>query len=242
MKKLTKIKLINWHLFSNQTIEISGNALISGENGSGKSTLLDALQYLLVGGKSNSKFNIAATDDAKRTLDGYIRGRLGAENKEFIRSGDVITHIALEFYDEQAKSFSLIGAILDLPKQGNLKERLYILDNTSIADEMFLDQKYPRDYKSMKAYLKTLGIELEAFESQKKYREGLARFFGMDARKYAKILPKALAFRPIDLQNFVFEFLLDDEPIDIQSLRNNVEQLKKVETQIKKDREKIRKT
>ncbi|NLB85340.1 MAG: AAA family ATPase, partial [Acholeplasmataceae bacterium] len=37
MKKLTKIKLINWHLFSNQTIEINNNTLISGENGSGKS-------------------------------------------------------------------------------------------------------------------------------------------------------------------------------------------------------------
>src|SRR5690554_4403109 len=86
LKKLTKIKLVNWHLFTDQTIKIDGNTLISGENGSGKSTLLDALQYLLVGGKSGAKFNIAATDDARRTLEGYVRGRIGAENKEFIRS------------------------------------------------------------------------------------------------------------------------------------------------------------
>ena len=239
MKKLTKIKLVNWHLFSNQTIDIKDNTLISGENGSGKSTLLDAMQFLFVGGRSGAKFNIAATDDAKRTLEGYIRGRIGAENKEYLRNGDVITHLALEFYDEQSKKYTTIGCVLDLPKQATLKERFYLLDNVSIHDGLFLEKKYPRDYKSMKAYLKALDIEFTPFESQKKYRDALARFFGMDATKYAKILPKALAFRSIDLQAFVFEFLLDDDPIDIQSLKNNVAQLKKVEQQIKKDKEKL---
>jgi uncharacterized protein YPO0396 len=241
MKKLTKIKLVNWHLFSNQTIEIKDNALISGENGSGKSTLLDAMQFLFVGGRSGSKFNIAATDDAKRTLEGYVRGRIGAENKEYLRNGDVITHLALEFFDEQSKKYSVIGCILDLPKNSQMKERFYLLDNVSIHDSLFLEKKYPRDFKSMKAYLKSIEVEFSPFESQKKYRDALARFFGMDATKYAKILPKALAFRSIDLQAFVFEFLLDDDPIDIQSLKNNVQQLKKVEAQIKKDKEKLEK-
>ena len=239
MKKLSKIKLINWHLFSNQTIEIKDNVLISGENGSGKSTLLDALQYLFVGGRSGAKFNIAATDDAKRTLEGYVRGRIGAENKEFLRTGDVISHVAMEFYDELHKTFSIIGVILDLPKNGNLKERFYILEDLALDDALFLEKKYPRDYKNMKAFLKTLDVELSPFESQKKYRDAIARFFGLDAHKYAKILPKALAFRSIDLQQFVFEFLLDDDPIDIQSLKNNVLQLKRIELEIKRDKEKL---
>ena len=241
MKKLTKIKLVNWHLFSNQTIDIKDNALISGENGSGKSTLLDAMQFIFVGGRSGAKFNIAATDDARRTLEGYIRGRIGAENKEFLRNGDVISHVALEFYDEQSKKYTTIGCILDLPKQASLKDRFYLLDNVSIHDGLFLEKKYPRDFKGMKSYLKSIGIEMQVFDSQKKYRDALARFFGMDATKYAKILPKALAFRSIDLQAFVFEFLLDDDPIDIQSLKNNVAQLKKVEQQIKFDKEKLEK-
>jgi energy-coupling factor transporter ATP-binding protein EcfA2 len=241
MKKLTKIKLVNWHLFSNQTIDIKDNTLISGENGSGKSTLLDALQFLLVGGKSGAKFNIAATDDAKRTLEGYIRGRIGAENKEYLRNGDVIAHLALEFFDEQTKVYHIIGCILDLPKTSNLKERFYILENVAVHDSLFLDKKYPRDYKDMKQYLKSIDVDFQPYESQKKYREGLAKFFGMDATKYARILPKALAFRSIDLQQFVFEFLLDDDPIDIQSLKNNVAQLKKVEMQIKRDKEKLEK-
>jgi uncharacterized protein YPO0396 len=241
MKKLTKIKLVNWHLFSNQTIDIQGNTLISGENGSGKSTLLDAVQYLLVGGRGGVKFNVAATDDAKRTLDGYVRGRIGAENKEYLRTGDVITHVALEFYDEKEKTFNIVGAVLDLPKNSSMRERLYILENVAIHEEMFLDGNMPRDYKSMKEYFRAQDIDLEPFDTQRKYRDGLSKFFGMDARKYAQLLPKALAFRSIDLQTFVFEFLLDDNPIDIQSLKNNVSQLKRVEAQIKSDREKLEK-
>lgn len=241
MKKLTKIKLVNWHLFSNQTIEIKDNTLISGENGSGKSTLLDAVQYLLVGGRGGVKFNVAANDEAKRSLEGYVRGRLGSEEREFLRPNDVISHVALEFYDEDLDQFSIIGVILDYSKSGNLKERFYILNDLSIDDSLFLDKNYPRDFKTMRSYLTELGRELKPFNTQREYREALGRFFGMDARKYAQILPKALAFKPIDLQAFIFEFLLDDDPIDIRSLKNNVEQLKRVETQIIKDREKLEK-
>ena len=30
------MKIINWHLFSNETIEIKNNVVITGENGTGK--------------------------------------------------------------------------------------------------------------------------------------------------------------------------------------------------------------
>lgn len=242
MKKLVKIKLINWHLFYNETIEINDNSLVSGENGSGKSTLLDAIQYLLVGGRGGVKFNVAATDDAKRTLEGYVRGRIGAVNKEYIREGDVITHVCLEFFDEKSKEKTVVGVVVDLPVGSTMKERMYILENVSIHDEMFLDSSnYPRDFKSMKEYFRAKNIELEAFESQKKYKEALSKFFGIDAKKYSQLLPKALAFRSINLQDFVFNFLLDDNPIDIQSLKNDVAQLKRIEAQIKSDREKLEK-
>ena len=79
----------------NLTVKDGETHAIMGPNGSGKSTLLDAMQYVLVGGRQNAHFNIAATPEAKRTLEGYIRGKLGGENKQYIRPGDVITHIAL---------------------------------------------------------------------------------------------------------------------------------------------------
>ena len=38
VKKLTRVKLINWHRFVNATIDLEKSTLISGENGAGKST------------------------------------------------------------------------------------------------------------------------------------------------------------------------------------------------------------
>ena len=114
MKKLVKMKIINWHLFSNQTIEIKNNVVITGENGTGKSTLLDALQYILTAGKA--KFNSAANDSGKRNVEGYIRGKLGREGKEYLRTGDVVSYIVLEYFDETTKRSQLLGVILELSK------------------------------------------------------------------------------------------------------------------------------
>ena len=73
MKELTRIKLINWHYFVNQTIDINGSTLITGDNGSGKSTILDALQLVLIADLRRIKFNVSAFDETKRNLMGYLR-------------------------------------------------------------------------------------------------------------------------------------------------------------------------
>ena len=70
MKKLTRLKLINWHRFSDVTIDFGDSTLISGENGAGKSTLLDAIQFVVT--CSTNHFNKAAHENGKRKLTGYI--------------------------------------------------------------------------------------------------------------------------------------------------------------------------
>lgn len=77
MKKLTRLKLINWHRFSDVTIDFGDSTLISGENGAGKSTLLDAIQFVVT--CSTNHFNKAAHENGKRKLTGYIRCKTGRE-------------------------------------------------------------------------------------------------------------------------------------------------------------------
>ena len=63
MKKLTRVKLINWHRFTNVLIDLENSVLISGENGAGKSTLLDAIQFVVT--CSTNYFNKAAHENAE---------------------------------------------------------------------------------------------------------------------------------------------------------------------------------
>ena len=63
MKKLVKIRLINWHYLSNETIVINGNTLLTGPNASGKSTIMDAITFVLTAG--DTQFNLAANEKGK---------------------------------------------------------------------------------------------------------------------------------------------------------------------------------
>ena len=87
MKKLMRVKLINWHRFTNTTIEFEKSTLISGENGAGKSTFLDAIQFVII--CSTNYFNKAAHENGKRKLTGYIRCKTGRENRPYERTGEI---------------------------------------------------------------------------------------------------------------------------------------------------------
>ena len=41
MLNLNKLRLINWHLFSNETENIDNVTFLTGANGTGKSTIID---------------------------------------------------------------------------------------------------------------------------------------------------------------------------------------------------------
>ncbi|MBP3059308.1 hypothetical protein FEF22_000705 [Texas Phoenix palm phytoplasma] len=242
MKKLTKIKLINWHLFVSQTIDIKNNTLISGENGVGKTTLLDALQYVLIGGKSGVKFNIAANENAKRSVENYMKGKIGAENKKFLRNSDVITHISLEFYDEIKQKFTIIGCVLELPYKGILKEKFYLFNDIKISDEIFIScNNRPNNFQQTRNYLRQFNQSFDFFDTKKQYQDRIQKYLCIDINKYNKILPKALSFKSLNLQNFVFDFLLESNPINVVSLKNNVHQLKKIENQIQLEKSKLKK-
>jgi DNA repair exonuclease SbcCD ATPase subunit len=75
MKSMTRVRLINWHRFENETIEFAESVLLSGENGAGKSTILDAIQFVLTCTTAN--FNKAAHEKGDRTLGSYVRCKTG---------------------------------------------------------------------------------------------------------------------------------------------------------------------
>ncbi len=214
------MKIINWHLFSNQTIEIKNNVVITGENGTGKSTLLDALQYILTAGKA--KFNSAANDSGKRNVEGYIRGKLGREGKEYLRMGDVVSYIVLEYFDETTKRSQLLGVILELSKSNIKKELFFQVLDQKIKDNLFIKGSHVYNRNEFKRFLTSKKIQAN-YADKKSAVPGLFRQALGVSKKYFELIPRALAFKPINqVYNFIFDFLLNEDPVKIDDLRNNI--------------------
>ena len=234
MKKLRKIKLINWHRFINETIEVKDSILLSGENGAGKSTILDAMQLVLTCSKNN--FNKAANEKGKRNLVGYVRCKTGEEGKPFERTGQITTHIALEFYDEVKEKSFILGAVIDSSSENNEKTIWYRMDNSKIEDELFLNGKNPRKIDEFKKSKK-----VNHFNSMAEAKRNFKLAYGNIEEKFFELIPKALAFKPIDdIKEFVYSYVLDKKEVKIDDLKENVRMYQDFEIVLKTIKEKIK--
>lgn len=218
MKKLTRMKLINWHRFSNCTIDFGGSTLISGENGAGKSTLLDAIQFVVT--CSANAFNKAAHENGKRKLTGYIRCKTGKENQPYERTGQISAHIALEFYEESKKKYFVVGAVIDSSSEGQETTARYLIDGVRLTEDMFFRGKTPRSITEFRAVNKKIKIWCK---TQTEAKRMIKARFGRIEDKFFSLIPKALAFKPInDIKDFVYSYVLDEKEVNIDILRENV--------------------
>ena len=226
MKRLTGIKLVNWHAFVDETIKIKNSVLLSGENGAGKSTILDAIQFILTCSKNN--FNKAANENSKRNLAGYVRFKTGRENKEYEREGDITSHVALEFYEESKQNYFVIGAVIDSASESSEKILWYRIEKCKLSDIKFIINDEPVDISNFKAYGKD--INLKTFNRVIDAKNDFSNRLGRLNDKFFELLPKASAFKPIsNVKEFVYSYILDEKEVNIEDLRENIRTFKEFE-------------
>ena len=237
MKKLTRMKLINWHRFNNCTIEFGDSTLLSGENGAGKSTLLDAIQFVIL--CSTGYFNKAAHENGKRKLTGYIRCKTGKENQPYERAGEISAHIALEFYEEGKDKYFIIGAVVDSSSEEQETTVRYLMENTRISDDLFL---YGNQVKSI-AEFRGSNIDIRQWcKTNVEARKMVTARLGRIEDKFFRLIPKALAFKPIDdIKDFVYSYVLDEKEVNIEVLRENVRTYQDMERTLENVKKRMKK-
>lgn len=239
MKRLTGIRLVNWHAFKDETIEIKNSTLLSGENGAGKSTILDAIQFVLTCSRNN--FNKAANENSKRSLSGYVRFKTGREDNEFERSGDVSAHVALEFYEESKKNYFIIGAVIDSASETSEKILWYRVEKCRFKDVTFIVNNEPTDIANFRLYGKELNMPFSStriVDAKKDFSHRLGRL----NEKFFELLPKALAFKPIsNVKEFVYTYILEEKSVNIDELRENIRTFKEFEDILNEVKVKIKK-
>lgn len=240
MKKLTRMKLINWHRFENCIIDFGDSTLISGENGAGKTTILDAIQFVIT--CSANAFNKAAHENGKRKLTGYVRCKTGKESRAYERTGQISAHIALEFYEESKDRYFIVGAVVDSASEGQETTGRYLIDNKRLTEEMFFKGNTPRSISEFRAANKSIR---QWCTTQIEAKKMIKSRFGRIEDKFFTLIPKALAFKPIDdIKDFVYSYVLDKKEVNIEVLRENVrtyQDLKRTLESVKKRMEKLEK-
>lgn len=246
MKTLTKIRLINWHLFENTTIDCQGSTYFIGINGAGKSTILDAVQFALVGGQRDVRFNQAALAGGKRTLASYVRGELGTEGQRYLR-GDVTGVIALEFKNPDGTFFTH-GAVIDAYEDGRAPDVVYfIVHNAGLDDRWFFKADSNGrlfDTRAFKRHLDHFALppasRAQTFSRLEDYRVHLLNRLGQLKDSFPAKIVKGLAFSPLtDIRSFVHNYLLDENLLDVKNLQEQLDTLRHFESLAADVRERI---
>lgn len=234
MKQLTAIRLINWYHFIDETIPVDGSLLIIGDNGAGKSTVLDAMQFVMVADLNEVKFNTAATETAKRNLEGYTRFKLGTEDNtggQRYERGDCSSYVALEFKnDDPDTPYFVVGAALDSYADSRPVKKLYfIIPRVKLSDISFTSGARPFTTSEFKKEIANRK-EARPFPESREFRSFLRGRLGRLPESFHRLIVKGLAFKPIGkVKDFVFNYLLDENPVDTKSMQANLAHYKELE-------------
>lgn len=253
MIKLTKLRLINWHYFTNTTVDIENITFLTGANGTGKSTIIDALQTVLLGDTTGRNFNKAANEKTGRTMNGYLRGVI-SETKEgeviCLRPGRFTTYVALEFLNTKENKKFTLGIVFDCYSDGRDDRNFFYLASgfpeNNFTNKDLLDSSTGARPLTLKEFSRFVNETYKSdegifFDSNEQYRTFLKQVFGNLTDKYFNLFKKSVSFVPIsDISKFITEFVCDVQyKVDIVPMQKNIEQYRLLEAESVRIQEKI---
>lgn len=234
MKWMKRLRLINWHYFKDVTMDFGKQTLVTGQNAAGKSTIIDALQVLFVADHRLVRFNAAAHDEAKRSYLNYLKGKIGSDERSFVREGDFTTYIVSEFRDEDKKESFLIGVAVDVFRDRSYEEEYFILADTrldeldlvNIKGDLLNREEFRRRYGGSSLGVGRGGSRRQAiFERNKtNYQKAMLARLGQVPERFFRIFTKALSFKPIqNIRDFVEDYILDKRELQLDLMKQNFE-------------------
>jgi uncharacterized protein YPO0396 len=246
MITLERVRIVGWHYFEDELIGIGNRCLFAGDNGSGKSTIVDAIQYAMAADLRKAKFNAAAGDRRSgRDLAGYVRCKLGSDTTEYLRD-DAVSHVMLEFSQGEpggaADGFSA-GVCVEAYADGRLTEHFWIADGFSINEAAVYGESGEalsfRQFREILLGRNTASHPVQFFESKSLYLRDFTNRLGVWRRMaeynpYLEAFTRSVSFTPlISVDKFVCDYILEDRPVEISTMKANLESYKEADREAK---------
>lgn len=179
---IRSIRLINFHNFTDETIDLNdgGHLFLLGDNGCGKTTILDAVHYVLTAGMSmewNSAARMSGSKRDGRRVQGIIL-RYNLDTGVMNKNG-AISYVVLEIIGRHGKPLT-IGMGMSTT---SLDERIKfwgIIRECPLSDVQFLIEEDARLRPATRQEFKdSLGRSRGFINNQKNYRREIGdRLFG----------------------------------------------------------------
>lgn len=248
MRYLKKLRLINWHYFNDETVEFhpSGN-LITGGTGAGKSTIIDALQVLFVGNLKQVKLNQSANDNDKksqRSITSYLRGSVKSEGLTYKRGQkDFSSYIVVEIELQKSNKTVLLGVVFDFnSKSMEYYHSFFKIEDVQLTRELFYKERnilFTRE--QFQENLKKKKMEHMTYKKEsQRYINDVKQTLGGVKDSFFKLIQKGIAFENItNIKQFIYEFVLDSDPLNSESLRENFERVREMENLIQETQKQI---
>jgi DNA repair exonuclease SbcCD ATPase subunit len=251
MITLERLRLVNWHNFEDVTMEIGNRCLLAGDNGSGKSTVIDAVQYVLAANLRMARFNSAAEErrGGGRDLMGYVRCKLGSETTEY-RRGDTVAHVMLEWSgpasagNPAGKSGDFAcGVCIEAWKDNHYTEHFWVGSGVSVKELPVRAESgshhsplpAPLVFRQFKNILTAQNADV--YDAKRLYVRDITNRLGVfkrqqDVNPYLDALTRSIGFKPLDsIDQFVCDFILEENPVSIQDMKQNLENYKEADRQ-----------
>ncbi|MGY4606672.1 hypothetical protein ACVW16_005084 [Bradyrhizobium sp. USDA 4474] len=242
MIELRRIILVDWYLFRAQQVDMRGMTAIIGPNGAGKSAIIDAVQTVLSGASMASiRFNPSAQSNvrSKRTLRDYCLGVVSLDEKgersEPTRQ-HAYTYVILVFQDVTGGPAVSLGVAFaaSASRSDETCEARFIIKGAVTKDDVLAalddDEVETLQWHAVRTAMRARKIDVDdAFSSATDFvAESLRALspagFPLDPRRFQRAFRNALLLKPVDNPTeFVRNYVLDVQPIEVDRLRRGIE-------------------
>lgn len=234
---MTRLRLINWHNFKDDTIDFKNITYLLGVNAVGKTTIMDAIRYCLT---TNKDFNTAGNKKSGRTLLGSVHQKQRADNS-YLRPKHTVSYIGIEFLDESINKTFVITVRVEseAPKQdlrGVYQDWYITKPGYSLEDIPYFTKVKDGIKPTSREAFKLGNKGMYRASNQADAKERICRSLGIgeasspNGKKFNEVFHLGTSLEDIkDIREFICTYILPEPEINIDVLQKDMQELERLQ-------------